>query len=292
LIEDLNDVAREYEISPGQDQNRAVKIKEKLSTIQKNHNSIFLDVGTEIFQHFLEIQSGHLKEMREAIFGLRSNFPDDVIINPILFAKNYFDDQFMINQYVLLGRRFEDPDNYNTLLLLFRNMLGKIFLGEITDPDDENTQKKNVEIENNEIDAWLKYVGNMDVLFNPFRSEGRYQALKKQKGDEKELLLLKKQMHKQERLLSFFYKKFNQTDLTERISAYYEMQSVYPGYCPPLVPHQVLQYLINPKQRKGIVSQLNRLKGFYGKSFSLSPLKKKIKHLKNIFMENHFLFPR
>jgi hypothetical protein len=80
-----------------------------------------------------------------------------------------------------------------------------------------------VEIKNNEIDAWLKYVGNMDVLFNPFRSEGRYQALKKQKGDEKELLLLKEHMHKQERLLNFVYKKFNQTDLTERISAYYEI---------------------------------------------------------------------
>lgn len=282
LLEDLNDVAREYEISPGQDQNRAVKIKEKLSNIQKNHNSIFLDVGTEIFQHFLEIQSDHLKEMREAIFGIRSNFPDDVITNPILFVKNYFDDLFMINQYVLLGRRFEDPDNYNNLLLLFRNILGKVLLGEMTDRDDENTQKKNVEIENNKIDAWLKYVGNMDVLFNPFRSEGRYQALKKQKGDEKALLLFKKQMNKQERLLNFVYKKLNQTDLTERISAYYEMQSVYPGYCPPLVPHQVLQFLINPKQRKGIVSQLNRLKGFYGKSFSLSPLKEKIKHLKNI----------
>ena len=91
LIEDLNDVAREYEMSPGLDQNRAVKIKEKLSDIQKNQNSIFLEVGTEIFQHVIEIQSDYLKDMREAIFGLRSNYPDDALTNPILFVKNYFE---------------------------------------------------------------------------------------------------------------------------------------------------------------------------------------------------------
>ncbi len=293
LLEDLNDVAREYEISPGQDQNRAVKIKEKLSNIQKNQNSIFLGVGTEIFQHLIEIQCDYLKEMREAIFGLKSDFPDDVLTNPILYVKNSFDDLFMIDQYVLLGRRFEDPDNYNTLLLLFRSMLGKILLsklsapkksepiGKMSDRDDENAPKNNLASENNKIDAWLKHVDNVDVLFNCFRSEDRYQALKKQKGPEKELVFLKKQMNRQERLLNFVYKIFNQADLTKRIVAYYEMQSVYLGYCPPLVPHQVLQFLINPKQRKGIVSQLNRLKGFYGKSFSLAPLKKKIKQLKN-----------
>ena len=294
LIEDLNDVAREYEMSPGQDQNRAVKIKEKLSNIQKNQNSIFLDVGTEIFQHLIEIQCDYLKEMREAIFGLSSNIPDDILTNPILYVKNSFDDRFMIDQYVLLGRRFEDPDNYNTLLLLFRSMLGKILLpslsspkipepiGKMSDQDDENAPKNNLASDNNKIDAWLKYVDNVDVLFNRFRSEDRYQDLKKQQGAGKELVFLKKQMTRQERLLNFVYKIFNQADLTKRIAAYYEMQSVYLGYCPPLVPHQVLQFLINPKQRKGIVSQLNSLKGFYGKSFSLAPLKKKIKQLKKI----------
>jgi hypothetical protein len=60
------------------------------------------------------------------------------------------------------------------------------------------------------------------------------------------------------------------------------MKAVYLDFCPPLAPQQVLQYLTQPKQRKPIVDQLNRLKKFYGKSYSLLPLKRKIRKLKTI----------
>jgi class 3 adenylate cyclase len=40
--------------------------------------------------------------------------------------------------------------------------------------------------------------------------------------------------------------------------------------------------LITPKERRDIVSQLKRLKGFYGKTFSLTPLYKTIKKLRKI----------
>ncbi len=299
LIEKLNDVARKYEVSRNQDRNRAIKIKEKLSEIQKNKNSIFFDVGNEIFQYLVEIQSEYLKEMREAIFGFESNYPDDIFINPILYVENSFNDLFMIDQYVLLGHRFEDPDNYNTILFLVRNLLSKILLPSISDPerpkqrgeisnqDDEKASNNNLNVANHKIDEWLMHVDNIDILFNSFRSENHYKELKKQKEDKKELVYLKKHIKKQERLLNFVYKNFDKAGLTKRIAASYEMQSVYREYCPPLVPHQVRQFLINPKQRKGITSQLNRLKGFYGKSFSLAPLKKKINHIKKITVKKN-----
>jgi hypothetical protein len=62
----------------------------------------------------------------------------------------------------------------------------------------------------------------------------------------------------------------------ERITASYEMQTLYRDYCPPLVPQQILQYLINPKSRKLVRNRLKRLKQLYGKTFSMWPLNRKV----------------
>ena len=294
LIEDLNHSVRKLEISEQQDLKKTIKIKEKLFEIQKNKNSILLHVGSELFQCLIEAQNEGLKEMREAVLGPESNLPDNVFLNPILYLKNSFDDFFMIDQYVLLGHRFEDPDNYRALLFFIRNLLSKIILRnrpapegieqreKISESNDEKGRKSHPDTKNQDIDIWFKYVDNIDVLFDCYESEERYKVLKKEKRAKEDLIKLKKQVKKQKRLLGFIFKKFKKSDLVKRIAAAFEMQSVYLEYCPPLAPHQVRQFLINSRQRKSIINQLNRLRGFYGKSFSLFPLKKKIKHLKKI----------
>lgn len=294
----LNSVAQKYELSRNLSLSKYVKIKEKLSDIQQNKQSILLNVGKELFGDLIDIQRKDLKEMREAIFGIESNLPDDVFSNPILHVENPFDDLFMIDEYVLLGHRLEDPDNYHKLLFLIRsvlrNILLKTFLKNLSTLDRSKQRTKifedkiakaarhNTDTRYQETDIWLKHVDNIDILFNSFKSNDRYEILKKQNGTKKDLTNLKKRAKHQEKFLNLIYKKFNKGDLIKNITATYEMQPVYLDYCPPLVPHQVVQFLIKPRQRRGIVSQLNRLKGFYGKSFSLVPLKKKIKHLKKI----------
>ena len=293
LIKNLNNSVRKLEISKHQDLKKTIKIKEKLSEVQENKNSILAHVGGELFQFIIEAQNEGLKEMREAVLGSKSNLPDDVFLNPILYLKNAFDDNFRIDQYVLLGHRFEDPDNYQTILFLVRSLLSKILKnrlaseglekgGRAADSEDEKGAKDYQDNKDEYIDIGLKHVDNIDILFDYFQSEARYKVLKKEKQTKEDAIKLKIQAKKQKRLLDFIYKKFKKANLVTRISAAYEMQSVYLEYCPPLVPHQIRQFLINPRQRKSIISQLNRLKGFYGKSFQLLPLRKKIKHLKKI----------
>jgi len=292
----LNNIAQKYEISKNLSLSKYIQIKEKLSDIQQNKNLILLNVGQELFGYLIDIQRKDLKEMRESIFGLGLNLPDDVFSNPILHVENPFDDFFMINEYILLGHRFEDPDNYNKLLFLIRgllrNIILKIFLKNLSDSERskqsikffgqkiEKTAKDDPNTRYQEIDIWLKHIDNIDILFNSFQSKERYKILKRQNGTKKDLINLKKQAKQQAKLLNFIYRKFKKAGLIKRIAAAYEMQSIYLDYCPPLVPHQVLQFLTKPRQRRGIVNQFNRLKGFYGKSISLVPLKKKIKHLK------------
>jgi len=294
----LNAVAQKYEISRNLSLSKYIEIKEKLSDIQQKKKWILLNVGQELFGYLLDIQRKALKEMREAIFELALNLPDDVFSNPILHVENPFDDFFMINEYILLGHRFEEPDNYNKLLFLIRGLLRdiilKIFLKNLSASERskqstkifnqkiEKTEKYDPNTRYQEIDVWLKRIENIDILFNSFQSKERYKILKTRNGTKKELSNLKKQAKQQEKFLNYIYRKFRKAGLIKRITAAYEMQPVYLDYCPPLVPHQVLQFLTKPRQRRAIVRQFNRLKGFYDKSFSLAPLKKKITHLKKI----------
>jgi hypothetical protein len=298
IIEDLNQAARKHEISSREGLDIYIQIKEKLSDIQQNKKSLLRTVGEELFRYFVEVQREDLKEMRGSVLGADSNLPDDFFANPILRVENPFDDYFMIDEYVLLAHRSEDPDSYQNFLILirslFRKVLLKIFMAapSSTDrPDPEatgpppasgRTGKPDPESQYEELDIWLKHVDNVHTLFNGFKSKERYKTLKEQNETKKNIEDLKKRAKNQDRLLNFIYKKFNKAGLIKRIAASYEMKDVYSEYCPPLAPQQVLQYLIQPKQGKLIVDQLNRLKKFYGKSYSLSPLKKKIRKLKTI----------
>ncbi|MGA8181693.1 MAG: hypothetical protein WB792_16665 [Desulfobacterales bacterium] len=297
LSEDLNEIARRHDISSSEGLSGYIKIKEKLSRIQENKKSILLRVASELFRYLIEVQQESISEMRESILGPETILPDDFFSNPIIHAENPFEDLFMMEKYVLIGHRFEDTDSYENLLALIRKLLRKILLKNfLTDPSAasgwvdktkirrtrESSAKYAKDSRYDEIDIWLRHVDNMDKLFNGFKSRNQYKVLKKQKADRKELENLKNLAKNQEKLLHFFYKNFKKIGLIQRITALYEMKSIYLEYCPPLVPHQVLQYLIQPEKRKDITKQLSRVKGFYGKSFSIAPLKKKIADLKKI----------
>ena len=294
----LNAVAQKYEISRNLSLSKYIEIKEKLSDIQQKKKWILLNVGQELFGDLLDIQRKDLKEMREAIFEFELNLPDDVFSNPILHVENPVDDFFMIDEYILMGHRFEDPDNYNRLLFsirgLLRDIILKIFLKNLSASERskqstkifnqkiEKTEKYDPNTRYQEIDVWLKRIENIDILFNSFQSKEQHTLLKTRDATKKKLSNLKKQAKQQEKFLNYIYRNFKKAGLIKRITAGYEMQPIYLDYCPPLAPHQVLQFLTQPRQRRAIVKQFNRLKGFYGKSFSLAPLKKRIMHLKQI----------
>ena len=298
LIENFNDNASRHEIASSEGLNSYIKIKEKLAEIQQNKKSVLLSVAAELFQYLIEVQHENITEMRESILGPETILPDDVFSNPIIHVENPFEDLFMIDEYVLIGQRFEDPDCYENLLFLIRSLLRKILLkiflkdssvsggsvnqAKIIQKVYGKSGKNYQDIRYDAIDIWLNQVDNIDLLFNSFKSRERYQSLKSHKKSEKDVENLKKLAKNQEKLLNSFYKKFKKNGLVKRITAFYEMKSVYLQYCPPLVPHQVLQFLIQPKKRKNIASQLSRVKGFYGKSFSLVPLKNKIADLRKI----------
>lgn len=303
LILGFKDTIRQYEGSRRK-QEEALRLKKELSEIAENRKIILRDAGRELFRYLTEIQTGELKEMREANFGEAPVLPDHFFSNPFIHEEDLSDDFFMIEEYdVLLGHRVEDPDKYDTLISFVKDLLiqidikdaeaqgagdrgqgagdiraqgaGDMGQGELEENDEEPDNPS-------EIEFWLREPDNADILFNYFDSDQQRRILKKQKGDRTRLLYLKDHAGEQKKLLNFFYKKFKKKGLTDRTAAMYEMQPLYRDYCPPLVPQLVLQFLIAPKTRRGVKIRLKRLKNYYGKSFSLRPLRALIIRLEDI----------
>ena len=107
LIENINDNARKFEIASSQGLNFYIKIKEKLSEIQQNKKSILLDVAEELFGYLIDVQHENITEMRESILGSETILPDDVFSNPIIHVENPFENLLLMDEYVLVGHRFE-----------------------------------------------------------------------------------------------------------------------------------------------------------------------------------------
>ncbi len=282
LLVQLKSRIREQEGARRQEE--SLRLKKELSALQENRKNILRKAGREMFQYVTDVRNKDLKDMREANFGAEGCLPDYVFSNPIFHLEDPDDDFFMIEEYdVLLGRRVEDPDNYAALMAFLRDVLTEM------DRKHEKTSEKKNSISQPggavsklhfdtpeykaEIEGWLTDTDNIALLFNYFETEQRYKALKKQKADRQAILELKNRSAVQKAFLNFMFRKFKKKKLSERIVAMYEMQSVYLEYCPPLVPQLVLQYLISPKARKSVAARLKRLKTYYGKSFSLRPLR-------------------
>jgi hypothetical protein len=286
LIAKFETIIRTFEISRQYDQYEWLKIKEKLTEIKQNQKRIVRLVGEELFQVMADVHTRNLKNIRESNFPSEYILPDNFFINPTLHIDNIADDFLLMDAYVLLGERSDEPDNYSSLKLIIDDLLNKTDLGResITDGENENRETNEAETlsaDCNALDPWLMEVDNIDLMFNCFDSKEEYKKAKGRKEPKNILLELKSRMKIQEKLLNLFYKRFKKSRLLKLIVAAYEMKSVYRSYCPPLRPVQIREYLVKPGSRKSIVRELKRRGSFNGNNFSLAPLHETIRRIKS-----------
>ncbi|MBI5895200.1 MAG: hypothetical protein HZB24_04030, partial [Desulfobacterales bacterium] len=296
LVGSMKKTVRTSDLTVHNDWTEAPKLKDKLQLVMQDRETILQRVGLEICGYWVEVERKEIRVMREAIFGNRSTYFEDLIATPLLHVQNPENEIFMLGEFdIAFGRLVEDPDKYGNLLFFIRHLIHQVDLqnssehrtsldkrlpaSEISAAElSESYQKAYAQ----KIDGWLRYLGNMDVLLNWQRTHAEWQTAKKQKADPAEIDRLKQMALKQKTVLNFFYTQFRQKGVIERIAASYEMQPEYLEYCPPLVPQQIMQYLVMPKARKAIKTRLKRLTNVYGREFSLSPLNRKIKAMEQM----------
>jgi hypothetical protein len=288
LVAHFEPLVRIYQLSSKYDQTEVFMIKDKLAEIKRHHNQIIRLVGEELLHLLANINAKKLRNMRETHFLSGEILPDNYFINPILHTNNPADDFFLIEEYVLLGQRSEDPDNYKNIKLIIHELLSK------TDLAGENTKNENsmgVDVsrvqknelisdsETNIFDSWIMESGNIDRMFNYFDSRELYEKAKKEKASEDILQKLKEQIRTQQKLFNIFYRKFKKSHLLRQIVAAFEMKSIYSRYCPPMAPRQIREFLIDFWSRISITRQQKRLKYFYSEDFTLTPLRQTVKRI-------------
>jgi hypothetical protein len=296
LVGRIKTAVRKTELVMHDDAAAGSKLSSKLQRIVQEKDAILRQVGKEICGFWSDVEQQAVLPMHEAVFGPRSSFFIDVINNPILHSDQPDSDIFLISEYdVVLGRRVEDPDKYETLLYFMRRWLNYIDLMEpgakghsmdqrltVPDASDGDVAPEEYQAYSQKIEEILKRDGNMDLLLNWQRTKGDIQELKKKGGDDQEASVLRNRIRDQKRLLDFCYNQFRREGLLDRVVAAYEMQPEYLEYCPPLIPQQIIQYLTVPRSRRVLRNRIKRMQKMYNRSYPLSPLSKKIKAMEQM----------
>lgn len=291
VMKHFKTIIRKHEISQKIEETQ--KSREEVASIVQRKKDILRNVGSEVFQYFIEAQH-ELKDLRASNFGSDAILPEELFSNPILESTIQPDGFFLIENYVLLGHRVEDPVNYNTLINILASFLGQlagvavedkeygISSGDLPEDKPRPAHLKNfMSSAPHYIDGLIKHVDNMDILFNSFQTMESYERLKRQKSDKQVRLNVKKAGKLQGHLLDLFYRRITQEKMIDGIVAAYKMQLVFSKYCPPLSAQECLQYLVVPKSRKNTARKLKRFKKYYGRAFPLRSLHRTIVDVKS-----------
>ncbi len=286
----LEKLFRSYELSRESYQHESFKMKEKLAEIKRSQKILVRLVGEELFRMLADVHVQGLRNIREAIFPPAFLLPGNFYLNPMLHTDNIADDAFLMDAYVLLSQRAEDPDNYNSLKLMIYDLLAKTDLGRDISTGGQGAgerlsggtdEEDLLQAAESALDPWIMEIGNIDRLFNCFASQEEYERAKGEKKSKDVLRELKGQMKIQEQLLNLFYRQCKGAQLIERIVAAYEMNALCDQYCPPLLPWQVREFLVNPESRKPLIKQLKRRKSATGNNSSLAPLRSALSRMKS-----------
>jgi hypothetical protein len=290
LIIHFEGIIRASELSYRPDQFVSFKIKEKLTEIKLSQNRIVRLVGEELFQILDDINTNNLRNIRESNFPPQHILPDNFFINPTLHVDNTADDFLLIEEYVLLGQRSEDIDNYESVKSIIYDLFAKTDLAHKNVKSEDSTGARENIKTNQEmilsanasaVNPWIMEISNTDRMFNYFESKEQYKVSKNGQEPKANVRRFKSRMKIQKKFLNLFYRKFKKSQLLKQVVADFEMKSVYADYCPPLGPIKVREYLLDPWSRKPIVRQLKRQRSMNGKKFSLSPLRKTSRRIIN-----------
>lgn len=289
LVGQIEPLVKLYQLSAKHDQSDVFVIKDKLSKIKLHHNQIIRTVGKELFELLADVNTRKLRDMRETHFPSRNILPSSFLTNPLLHVSNPNDDFFLIEEYVLMGQRSEDIDNYKSVKLIMYELLGQI---DLTTEDSSNKDADTYErkfqtvdglfdAENQALDALMMEPDNIERMLDFFDSHDQYEKAKKAKEAESDIKKLKERKEAQKNLLNLFYHQFKSAGLMPQIVANFKMKPVYEKYCPPLSPRQVREFLVNFWKRTSMRTNLKRMKSLYGDQFNFGPLLQTVKEIKD-----------
>ncbi|MBN1662437.1 MAG: hypothetical protein JW943_02440 [Deltaproteobacteria bacterium] len=271
---------RTHQLTPKHTESEGFKNNEKLAEIKLNQNHIIRLAGEELFHLLAEIQNKNLRNMRETHFHTAQILPGIFFNNPLLHTNNPSDDFFLIEEYVLFGKRAQDHDSYNNVKSLIYSLLSKTDLiyrtpeDNLPEEDETGDIKDQFDVNRGSLyfDRWIMETGNIDLMFNCFDSQDKLERVRRAGAPDSRLWELRKQIKNQQRLLDYFYRSFRKAGLIKQIVPAFEMRSIYGIYCPPVFPRQFRKCLVSFWSRRSVIRQLKHRRALYGTAFPQAPL--------------------
>jgi hypothetical protein len=282
-LQHINNLIWRQEMAYNHDQVK--HLQEALQILTRNRDTTVRSANAGLFRYITEVLQEGLNDLYTLHFGPESLLPEDFFANPLLHTENPTHDSFLMAEYVLLGSRREDVNQYDAFLEALNDFLARRdgrpeedlpavpAAGPGTAGSETASQNNPQASQRRDYTDWLKQEANMDALFNYYRSEQMLRRDKRRSGDKQRIRKLKQVTRQQKRLLTALVKEFNARELTYIVVASEEMKAFCDNYCPPLTPHELLQYIVDRKSRKPIRAKLKRIKKNYGEDYSLQPIR-------------------
>lgn len=280
LISRYRSAIRAFEA--GRQSEEAAALRGRMAQILQDERRLHFEVRKETFEYLAEVHRRDVRDIRRVTFGDDAAVPEAFFSHPFLWEKKS-DDFFTLENYeILLGRRLEDPDTYEALLDRMHRILR-----DLVDSTQGGSPPKEL------LDGWLMDADNIDALFNCFQTSYRIKEGRRKGGENpdsasrSELRSLEREQRKR---LRGAYGDFARSGLLRRIISAYEIQPLFRDYCPPLVPHLLLQYMISFQMRRNLVARVRRLRKFYGRSLSIAPLKRRMRRVRWMRRRNRMAY--
>jgi hypothetical protein len=256
-----------------------VDLQEALQVLTRGREGIIRNANARLFELLQEVLAEHINAMQDLHFGAQGILPDDFFANPLLHAENPASESFLMAEYVLMGSRREDLNQYETILSALDEFLqGFGQLPVATDDADAAAEGASATgappgAAAPQLSDWIKAEGNIDALFNYLRTQQMLRRDRRKSGEKERLRKLKQLARRQHMLLGRLLKDFHRRGLARIVMATSAITTFSHDYCPPLTPHEVLQYIVDPKSRTPIKAKLKRIKQKYGEDYTLQPFR-------------------
>jgi hypothetical protein len=288
IVDHIEPLVRMYQISAKHDQNDLFMIKEKLSEIKLRHHQIIRSTSKELFDLLVDANATNLRNMRETHFSPRDILPNFYLSNPFFHTNNPNDDFFLIEEYMLMGQRSVDADNYKSVKSTIYDLLNQVhFSGDLFKDASTNKDEKTLsaidgtfEDQHYDFDSLMMELDNINRLLDYFGSTEQYEKVRKENAKDDNLKNLREKINTQKYLLNLFYRRFKKSGIIRQIVADFEMKPVYEKYCPPMSPRQIREFLVNFWSRVSMRVQQKRFKALYGNDFTMEPLLQTLKRIR------------
>ena len=129
LIRYIDDFIKYNEKRHGLKPETLNNLAKKMGDIKGLRTSLYKDTMGVLLDSIHWLYKTDLNKMVESLFGEQVSFPQEVFFNPLLQSSNVRDVTIMMEKYIILGDRSEDPDRYESLIALLFDIFHELDKG-------------------------------------------------------------------------------------------------------------------------------------------------------------------